>query len=150
MTFRVSIFVLATAFWAVACNKPDVGQAGATAVPKAAPATAGTSLAPHGGDAPIGRFKANGFSPAWSAEIDGNGIRFEVPETIAPDAQPHVARVTRLAYAKGSNYEGKDGETPFSLDINGSSCDKTGVRREFTATFYYGKSIYRGCADALK
>ena len=101
-------------------------------------------------DGPISHFKANGFSPAWNAEIDGDTIRFEVPETVTPDSKPRIAKVIRQAYAKGANFDGKDGKTRFSLDIKGTECKKTGDRREFTATFQYGKRTYRGCADAVK
>ena len=150
-----------------ACSKPadkvapPAGSAPATAPAANAPANpsapaangatpAAGQAAPAAANAPISRFKATGFSPAWEANIDGNNITFEVPETVKPDGGKRTIKVERSAYAKGATYNGKDGNVAFSLDIKGAECIKTGDKREFTATLAYGKSVYKGCADAVK
>ena len=148
-----------------ACSKPaekpatPVAPAPTTAPATTAPAapaangvapTAPAAPAAAANNGPISRFKANGSSPAWEATIDGDSVTFEVPETTTPDGKKRTIKVERSAYAKGANYNGKDGNVPFSLDINGKECVKTGAKREFTATLAYGKSVYKGCADALK
>ena len=132
--------------------------ANAPANPPAPPAANGAAPAPAAGqpapaaanNGPITRFKATGFSPAWEASIDGNNVTFEVPETVKPDGGKRTIKVERSAYAKGATYNGKDGNVAFSLDIKGTECIKTGDKREFTATLAYGKSVYKGCADAVK
>lgn len=144
----------------VACSKPAEKPAAPVApAPTTAPAapaangvapTAPAAPAAAANNGPISRFKANGSSPAWEATIDGDSVTFEVPETTTPDGKKRTIKVERSAYAKGANYNGKDGNVPFSLDINGKECVKTGAKREFTATLAYGKSVYKGCADALK
>ncbi len=142
----------------MACSKPaEKVPAPAPAAPTAtAPAAAPASapVAPAAGtaatDTVVTKFKANGFSPAWEAVIDGNNVTFGVPEIMTPDGKKHTIKVERAAYAKGATYNGKDGNVPFSLDIKGTECDKTGDKRAFTATLAYGKSVYKGCADALK
>ena len=145
-----------------ACSKPaekapaSASAAPATTAPAAAPAPAPTAVAAAPAaanattDTVVTKFKANGFSPAWEAMIDGNTVTFEVPEIMTPDGKKHTIKVERSAYAKGATFNGKDGNTPFSLDIKGAECIKTGDKREFTATLAYGKSVYKGCADAVK
>ena len=143
-----------------ACSKPaekapaPAPAAPATTAPAAAPAPAPTAAAPAAANATtdtvVTKFKANGFSPAWEAMIDGNTVTCEVPEIMTPDGKKHTIKVERSAYAKGATFNGKDGNTPFSLDIKTSECIKTGDKRQFTATLAYGKSVYKGCADAVK
>ena len=142
----------------VACSKPaeKTPAPAAPAAPTtstalaAAPAPAPTAAAPAATDTVVTKFKANGSSPAWEAMIDGNTVTFEVPEIMTPDGKKHTIKVERSAYAKGATFNGKDGNTPFSLDIKTSECIKTGDKRQFTATLAYGKSVYKGCADAVK
>ena len=146
--FPLTAMLLALA----ACGKPAEPPKAEVPPPPplAAPRMEAPAAAPQTAAAPITRFKANGFSPAWTAEIDGNTLRFEVPDTAGPDSKPRSAKVGRLAYAKGINFDGKDGDVPFTLDINGKTCDRTGQAREFTATFSYGRHTYHGCADRVQ
>lgn len=123
----------------------------ATTTPAAAGAAApAPATAPAPANGPVTRFTATGFSPAWEAVIDGDKVTFSVPEIAKPDNDKRTIKVERSAYAKGATYNGKDGNVPFSLDIKGTECIKTGAKREFTATLAYGKSVYKGCADAMK
>ncbi len=143
----------------IACSKP-AEKAPAPAAPAAptasapaatpTPAPAAPAASATTADTVVTKFKANGFSPAWEAMIDGNTVSFEVPETMTPDGKKRAIRVERSAYAKGATFNGKDGNVPFSLDIKTSECVKTGDKRQFAATLAYGKSVYKGCADAVK
>ena len=150
-----------------ACSKPAEKVAAPVApAPTSAPATnapaapavpptvanqpAASTSTSAANDGSITRFKANGFSPAWEATINGDNVTFEVPEISKPDGNMRTIKVERSAYAKGATYNGKDGNVPFSMDIKGTVCGKTGDKREFTATLAYGKSVYKGCADGLK
>lgn len=139
---------LALAALLAACS-PSVPE------PAAAPVVAASEVAPAPApapesDGPISRFKADGSSPAWQATLDGDQLRFEVPETMGPDSLPRTITVTRLAYAKGANYDGRDGAVSVTLDINAKPCNRTGAEREFTATLSYGQQTYHGCADRLR
>lgn len=107
-----------------------------------------TATASDNTDSVVNKFYANGSSPAWEASIDGNSITFEVPETVKPDSAKRTTTVTREAYAKGAEFSGKDGDVEFTLNIKGEPCNLTGDEREFSATFSYGASTYKGCADA--
>lgn len=136
--------VLPAASTAVRSNSP-VQSTQPVAEPRAAPAA--PAAPPEAQDTVVRRFRANGFSPAWQAEIDGSKLRFEVPDMGQPDPRLREIPVERLAYAKGVNFDGRDGQVEVSLDINGKPCQRTGAEREFTATLRYGKSTYHGCAD---
>lgn len=135
---------------------PAVVQDPAPVVPVESPATvlpapaeaAKTPASQDFADAPINRFEAVGYSPAWTATLQGNQLSFDVPETTGVDTPLRVITVTRSAYAKGANYDGMDGKTSVSLDLRGERCDRTGENTEFTATLRYGQSTYHGCAQA--
>lgn len=109
-----------------------------------------------GSDAPVARFSANGFSPAWRAEVDGDTVKLDVPEHQRVDPGFTSIKAERSAYAKGAEFTGKDGATAFTLTLDGKTrCDKATTAdgpatREFNATLRYGKTTYRGCADAVK
>ncbi|MDO5686839.1 MAG: hypothetical protein Q4G42_05605 [Neisseria sp.] len=145
-----------------ACGQPAQPAAEQAAPPAAtAPAAAPvmeavTEAAPEAAapaaenDGPITAFSANGFSPAWMAEVNGDLLVFEVPDFATPDASTRTITVERSASAKGVNFDGLDGEVGVTLDINGKECTKTGEKREFTATLTYGGQSYHGCADALR
>ncbi len=150
MTPRPAILVLLAGLLFAACDQASVGQTGAGAAPKMPPVSGGLPVDANSGDMPLARFKANGNSPAWRAEIDGEKIVFELPEKAGPDPTKRTTKVERLAYAKGADYNGKDGAVEFTLTIDGKECVKTGDKREFTATFRYGKSTYYGCADGVR
>ena len=96
-------------------------------------------------------FKANGFSPAWEAEIKGNTLTLQTPDFDSPNAKPRTLKVERSASAKETNYTGHDGATAVALTLAAGPCEKAtegGQPREFHATLHYGKSTYNGCADA--
>lgn len=109
-----------------------------------------------GDGSPMTRFSANGFSPAWRAAVDGDTVKLDVPEHARVDPGFTTVKAERSAYAKGVEFSGKDGATDFVLTLDGRTrCEKAGdadgkTDREFNATLTYGKTIYRGCADALK
>ena len=89
-----------------ACSKPaekapaPAPAAPATTAPAAAPAPAPTAAAPAAANATtdtvVTKFKANGFSPAWEAMIDGNTVTFEVPEIMTPDGKKHTRAMAVL------------------------------------------------------
>lgn len=56
---------------------------------------------------------------------------------------------TRSAYAKGVEFSGDYDGQPLTLNIRSLKCkDSNGHETNFTATFYYGKRTYKGCAVA--
>lgn len=129
-------------------------MSGAKPAPSATAADKGdkNEKAEKANDGPVTHFTAYGFSPAWQAEIKGDVLEFDVPETVGVDKPLRKIRVERSAYAKGVNYDGKDGKVAVTVDIKSGPCDiaTEGTSREFFATLTYGKKTYRGCADAAR
>lgn len=114
--------------------------------PQPAPNSAATA------QAPISHFKAYGFSPSWQAEINGDTLSYQVPDTANTHNTLRTIKISRLAYAKGVNYDGNDAGVKITLDIRTGTCrntTKNGKSHEFIATLYHGDTIYKGCADAL-
>ena len=158
--FVVSAAAVIAGLSLAACQKPAEAPAAAAteapaAAPAATPAAPATSPTPAADEGIVTRFKANGFSPAWRAEVDGDTVKLDVPEHQRVDPGFATLKAERLAYAKGVEYSGKDGDVEFTLSIDGKGrCDKASdengkTGREFTATLNYGKSVYRGCADRM-
>ncbi len=94
--------------------------------------------------------KAFGFSPAWQAEIHGNNLSYEVPETGTPDGK---SRTISIGVIEGSNditrYNGSDNGLKVILNIRKGTCTKAtigGKELEFHATLNYGDKTYKGCA----
>lgn len=165
-SFLTPAFGLTAAILLAACNKPAEAPTD-TAAPaeQAAVPTTGSEVPPpemipntdtpattDGSEAVITRFKANGVSPAWRAEVDGDSIKLDVPEHDRVDPGFTTVTAERVAHAKGVEYSGKDGDVAFTLTIDGKSrCDGSDENgktdREFSATLTYGKNTYRGCAD---
>lgn len=118
--------------------------------------TAAALAAADADKGPVSGFSANGFSPAWRAEVAGDTVKLDVPEHARVDPGFTTVTAKRGAYAKGVEFSGKDAGTDFVLTIDGRTrCDKAGdangkTDREFNATLTYGKTSYRGCADAVK
>lgn len=148
-----SVTALAASLLLVACNKPDTP---AIPVPDATPsaeAMAAPTTDVAASDGIVTRFKANGYSPAWRAEIDGDSVKLDVPEHGRMDPGFTSLAAERLAYSKGVEFSGKDGDVAFTLTIDGRTrCDRSSdadgnTDREFNATLIYGRSTYRGCAD---
>lgn len=157
----VSATALAASLLLVACNKPDPApipppetapSAEAVIEPTEAPAT-DTPAHADGSNTLLTRFTANGFSPAWRAEIDGESVKLDVPEHGRVDPGFTTLAAERLAEANGVEFTGKDGEVAFTLTIDGqtrcaTASDADGnTDREFNATLTYGRSTYHGCAD---
>ena len=115
-----------------------------------------TAAAAAGEEGAVTRFKANGFSPAWRAEVDGKTVKLDVPEHGRVDPGFTTVSAERSAYSKGVEFSGKDAGVDFTLNIDGRvRCDKASdengkMGREFSATLQYGKTTYKGCADAVK
>lgn len=161
----ISPLALALALPLAACTpatEPTPSAAPAASSPQtaAAPAPAdgkeSEAAAPAADDVGVvTRFKANGFSPAWRAEVDGNTVKLDVPEHARADPGFTTLRAERSAYAKGVEFNGKDGQQAFTLTLDGKtrcnrSSDEDGkLDREFTATLRYGKTVYHGCADRM-
>lgn len=101
------------------------------------------------------RFKANGFSPAWRAEVDGDTVKLDMPEHERMDPGFTTIQAKRSTHAQGVEFNGKDGAHAFTLTLDGKercnrSSDENGkLDREFTATLRYGKTVYHGCADRM-
>lgn len=101
--------------------------------------------------AEVTHFTANGFSPAWQAEVAGEEMRFKVPEIDGPDVQPVAAPAQRSVDGELVRYSGEHAGTPFKLELRVGPCEKAtegGQPREFHAALDYGQSHYEGCADA--
>ncbi len=96
---------------------------------------------------------ANGFSPAWEVHLEGDTLRFSVPETGTPDNDLRTVQVTRSAQAQLVQYAGQDENVPLVLELRQEACTKSlngeEKSRDFVATFRYGDSVYQGCADAV-
>lgn len=104
------------------------------------------------GSTVVSSYHANGFSPAWTADLKTDKLSFEVPDFAGLDSSSRTITVEASAYAKGVDYTGKDGDTEVAFSIKDGPCDKAGVApgepsREFHATLQYGKTLYEGCAD---
>ncbi|RMH93557.1 hypothetical protein EBB59_04765 [Lysobacter pythonis] len=169
----VTALALTATFILAACDKPGEAPAEVVApveIPAPAPAPA-----PETADVPppepipntdpaldagadqgvVTHFRANGVSPAWRAEVDGDTLKLDVPEHARTEPGFTTVKAERQAYAKGVEYSGKDGANAFTLTIDGKTrCDGAAnesgeTDREFVATLRYGKATYRGCADRL-
>ena len=96
---------------------------------------------------------ANGFSPAWEAHLEGDTLRFSVPETGTPDNDLRTVQVKSAEQDGLVRYTGQDGEVALALEVRQEACTKSlngeEKSRDFSATFRYGKSSYQGCADAV-
>ncbi len=83
-----------------------------------------TTAAATAADGVITRFKANGFSPAWRAEVDGTTVKLDVPEHGRVDPGFTTLTATRSAYAKGVEFSGTDGKVEYTLNIRGEACER--------------------------
>jgi hypothetical protein len=88
--------------------------------------------------------------------VDGDTVKLDVLEQKRVDLGFTTVPAKRSAYAKGVEFSGKDAGADFTLTIDGRErCNKASdangnMDREFSATLRYGKSTYKGCADAVK
>ena len=100
-------------------------------------------------DAPLLAWRAFGTEPFWNVRVDGETLVFTTPE----DQSGRTFVGTRAMQADGGvHYEGKDGDTAFSLDIAKGECSDgmSDNVYELTAEFRYGDMDYKGCAEAAK
>lgn len=159
---RTAHWILIAAFAAVgtACTRPASTDADATPVQHPE-----STAAAMRGDPPLPanapplatpatlHFHANGFSPAWRVEGEGETLKIDVPEH--GRTEPGYVTVTASHSKDGSFeiYSGKDGATEYTLTLDGKApCniagDEDGRRdREFEAILTYGETVYKGCAD---
>lgn len=138
---------------APAATAADTASAATAAASAASVAAAAASEAQPASDGPVTRFHAYGFSPAWQADVDGNTLTFDVPETTGVDQPLRKIEVERLAFAKGVDYNGQDGKVEVIFTVKSGPCDRATDNdkpREFHATLQYGKQTYHGCADAVR
>lgn len=97
---------------------------------------------PIGQDWPIKQYTLYGNHQAWRVLVNLNQMTVE-----GADLPNGTSAVTRLAYAKGVEFTGQIQGKEFGLNIRTQSCtDANKHRTDFTATVYYDKKIYKGCA----
>ena len=153
---RLAIAVIPFAL--AACTAPQApaepAQQPQTSVPAsvAAPATQDAPMAKRApGDEmpPMQVFRAFGTEPFWNVNVEGNTLVFTTPE----DQSGRSFTGTHVLQADGGvHYEGKDGDTVFSIDIAKGECSDgmSDNVYELTAEFRYGDMDYKGCAEAAK
>ena len=84
------------------------------------------------------------FGSTWRAVVENGKLFLEGPVLNATSIS-----VERLAYAKGVEFFGHDGNKEVNLNIRGVPCqDSSGNKSEFTASLVYGKKTMKGCAVA--
>jgi uncharacterized membrane protein len=94
-------------------------------------------------------FRAFGTEPFWNVNVQGNTLTYTTPED---QAGRTFAGTHALQPDGGVHYEGKDGDTAFSLDIANDECSDgmSDSVYALTAEFRYGDMDYKGCAEAAK
>lgn len=98
---------------------------------------------------PMQVFRAFGTEPFWNVRMDGDTLVFTTPD----DQSGRTFSGTHALQPDGGvHYEGKDGETAFSLDIAKGECSDGMSDNVYalTAEFRYGDMDYKGCAEAAK
>ena len=93
-------------------------------------------------------YRAIGTEPFWSVRAEGDTLLFTTPE----DQAGKRLAAAHTAGANGLRYAGDDNGTAFELEIQRGQCSdgmSDGVY-EYTATFRYGGTMYRGCAEQAK
>jgi len=124
-------------------------------------AACATSESPETSNAPLGKrpagqentpllaWRAFGTEPFWNVRVDGDTLVFTTPDD---QAGRRFAGTHALQPDGGVHYEGRDGDTVFSLDIAKGECSDgmSDNVYELTAEFRYGGMDYKGCAEAAK
>ena len=97
---------------------------------------------------PVLAWRAFGTEPFWGARVDGDTLVFTTPE----DQSGKTMRGRRVPSLVGFVFVGQDGSTEFHLGITPCECSDgmSDNRYEFTSTFIYGGTTYKGCAEAAK
>ena len=100
-------------------------------------------------NAPLLAWRAFGTEPFWNVRVGGEMLVFTTPED---QSGRSFAGTHALQADGGVHYEGKDGDTVFSLDIAKGECSDgmSDNVYELTAEFRYGDMDYKGCAEAAK
>lgn len=163
MRHATVILIAALAATTAACNRPAPDATTApTPSPVQQPESAAAAMrgdAPLPADAPplatpaTLRFHANGASPAWQVEGEGETLKIDVPR---PDRNGPGETTVTASHSKDGSFEiysGQDGMTEFTLTLDGKApCNTVGNEegrrnREFEAILTYGGTVYKGCAD---
>lgn len=116
------------------------------------PSSADASMAkrsPGQENVPLLAWRAFGTEPFWNVRVDGDTLVF----TTSDDQSGRSFAGTHALQADGGvHYEGKDGDTAFSLAIAKGECSDgmSDNVYELTAEFRYGDMDYKGCAEAAK
>ena len=120
------------------------------------PATAAaTNEAPQGKRAageenlPMNAWRAFGNEPFWSVRLEGDTLVFSTPENQAGTTM----KGRRVPSLIGVVYMGTDGDgREFNLDIQPGQCSDgmSDNTYQHVATFIYGDTTYRGCAESAK
>lgn len=128
---------------------PPAIDAPVEAAPPVDPETPAAKRAPGQEHAPLLAWRAFGTEPFWNVRVDGDSLLFTTPE----DMQGRKLTGTHaLKPDGGAHYEGSDGATAFALDIAKGDCNDGMSENEYelVATFRYGDTEYKGCAEAAK
>lgn len=128
---------------------PPAAGAAADAAPPATPEAPAAKRAPGQEHAPLLAWRAFGTEPFWNVRVEGDSLLFTTPE----DMQGRKFTGTHALHPDGGvHYEGSDGATAFALDIAKGACNDgmSDNEYELVATFRYGDTEYKGCAEAAK
>lgn len=156
--------LVAFAATSTACNRPadqDVPRAVAPSPVQQPESTAAAMRGdpPSEADAPplatpvTLHFHANGFSPAWRVEGEGETLKIGVPEHRRTDRGYVTVTARHSKDGSFEIYSGKDGAVEYTLTLdakapcNLASGEDGRGNREFEAIPTYGETVYRGCAD---
>jgi uncharacterized membrane protein len=145
-----------------ACSAPQAPAQpeppAAIPAPAASPATVATPPAagapmakrPAGqeGAEPLRIFRAFGTEPFWNINVEGSTLTYTTPE----DQAGVVMHGERHPVTGGVEVSGEHESKAFALSVSEGMCSDGMSDSQYTliATFHYGDSDYRGCAEAAK
>ena len=121
---------------------PPAGGAAMNETPKGKRAAGEENL-------PMNAWRAFGNEPFWSVRLEGDTLVFSTPENQAGTTM----KGRRVPSLVGVVYMGTDGEgREFNLDIQPGQCSDgmSDNTYQHVATFIYGETTYRGCAESAK
>ena len=98
---------------------------------------------------PMNAWRAFGNEPFWSVRLEGNTLVFSTPE----DQAGKTMQGRRVPSLIGVVYMGTDDAgREFNLDIQPGQCSDgmSDNTYQHVATFIYGDTTYRGCAESAK
>ena len=107
----------------------------------------GTKIGPAIG-IPVAAWRAFGNEPFWSVRVEGETLVFSTPENQAGT----VLQARRVPSLVGVVMLGEAGGREFNLTISPGECNDgmSDNRYGHTATWIYGDTTYRGCAEQAK